>query len=127
MLRVFIHFYGCPEELLSDRGSQVTYEMITALCKQLEVKKIYTCAYRFASNGLHEHLKWMLFSTVKMYASQKPSTWREYVDSVTSAFRITAHSVTMHSLTVPYRDKFATRHEALYSSIYGGLPEECAK
>ena len=39
----------------------------------------------------------MLFSAVRMYASQKPSTWDEYLDVVTFAFRTTPHSVTMHT------------------------------
>ena len=97
--RDFIHCYGCPEELLSDRGSKFTSELIKALCKQLGLKKIYTCAFRTSSNGLHEHLNWTLFSAVKMYASKKMSTWDEYLDAVTFAFRITPHSVTMQTPT----------------------------
>ena len=97
LLRDFIHCYGCPEELLSDRGSQFTSELIKAMCKQLGVKKIYTCSFRPSSNGLNEHLNGTLFNAVKMYASKKPSTWDEYLDAVTFAFRTTPHSVTMHT------------------------------
>jgi len=32
-----------------------------------------------------------------MYAFKKPSTWDEYLDAVTFAFRTTPHSVTMHT------------------------------
>ena len=42
----FIHTYGCPEELLSDRGSNFTSKLVRELCKKLGVKKIYTCSFR---------------------------------------------------------------------------------
>ena len=93
----FIHMYGCPEQLLSDRGSNFTSALVKALCKQLGVKKIFTCAFRPSSNGLNEHLNGTLFSGVKMYASKKPSTWDEYLDAVTFAYRSTPHSVTQHT------------------------------
>eukprot|EP00112_Aurelia_sp_Birch-Aquarium-sp1_P012429 Seg2613.2 transcript_id=Seg2613.2/GoldUCD/mRNA.D3Y31 product="Transposon Ty3-G Gag-Pol polyprotein" protein_id=Seg2613.2/GoldUCD/D3Y31 len=93
----FIHTYGCPEELLSDRGSHFTAELIKALCKQMGVKKIYTCAFRPSSNGLNEHLNGTLFQGVKMYASQKPSTWDKYLDALVFAYRTTPHSVTQHA------------------------------
>eukprot|EP00795_Rhopilema_esculentum_P005390 gene5390-558_t len=96
-LRDFIHCYGCPEELLSDRGSQFTSKLVKALCKQLGVKKIFTCSFRPSTNGLNEHLNGTLFNAVKIYASKKPSTWDEYLDAVTFAFRTTPHSVTMHT------------------------------
>ena len=96
-LRDFVHCYGCPEELLSDRGSQFTSKLVKALCKQLGVKKIFTCSFRPSTNGLNEHLNGTLFNAVKIYASKKPSTWDEYLDAVTFAFRTTPHSVTMHT------------------------------
>ena len=90
----FIHVYGCPEELRSDRGSNFTSSLIKALCKQLGVKKIYTCAFCPSSNGLNEHLNGTLFKAVSMYASKKPSTWDEYLDAVTFAYRTKPHCVT---------------------------------
>eukprot|EP00794_Sanderia_malayensis_P005886 gene5886-biopygen4888 len=96
-LAEFIHIYGCPEQLLSDRGSNFTSALIKALCKQLGVKKIFTCAFRPSSNGLNEHLNGTLFNAVKMYASKKPSVWDEYLDAVKFAYRTTPHSVTQHT------------------------------
>ena len=93
----FIHAYGCPQDLLSDRGSQFTSELVKALCKQLGVRKIYTCVFRPSSNGLNERLNGTLFDAVKIYASDKPSTWDQYLDAVTFAYRTTPHSVTQHT------------------------------
>eukprot|EP00794_Sanderia_malayensis_P011340 gene11340-biopygen9039 len=92
-LQDFIHTYGCPEELLSDRGSHFTAELIKALTKQTGVKKIYTCAFRPSTNGLNEHLNGTLFQGVKMYASKRPSTWDQYLDALIFAYRTTPHSV----------------------------------
>lgn len=50
----FIHTYGCPKSLLSDKGSHFTAELVWSLCKQMGVKKIYTCAFHPSSNGLNE-------------------------------------------------------------------------
>eukprot|EP00794_Sanderia_malayensis_P019624 gene19624-biopygen13894 len=93
----FIHIYGIPEQLLSDRGSQFTSALMKALCKQLGVKKIFTCSFRPSSNGLNQHSNGTLFNGVKMYASRKPSTWDEYLDAVTFAYRTTPRSVTQHT------------------------------
>ena len=93
----FIHAYGCPKELLSDRGSQFTSELVKALCRQLGVRKIYTCAFRPSTNGLNERLNGTLFDAIKMYASDKPSAWDQYLDAVTFAYRTTPHSVTQHT------------------------------
>eukprot|EP00794_Sanderia_malayensis_P000882 gene882-biopygen147 len=93
----FTHIYGIPEQLLSDRGSKFTSALMKALCKQLGVKKIFTCSFRPSSNGLNEHLNGTLFHGIKMYASKKPSTWDEYLDAVTFAYRTTPHSVTQHT------------------------------
>ena len=96
-LQDFIHTYGCPEELLSDRGSHFTAELIKTLTKQMGVKKIYTCAFRPSTNGLNEHLNGMLFQGVKMYPSKRPSTWDQYLDALVFAYRTTPHSVTHHT------------------------------
>eukprot|EP00794_Sanderia_malayensis_P018389 gene18389-biopygen12333 len=96
-LQDFIHTYGCPEELLSDRGSHFTAQLIKALTKQTGVKKIYTCAFRPSTNGLNEHLNGTLFQGVKIYASKRPSTWDQYLDALVFAYRTTPHSVTQHT------------------------------
>ncbi len=93
----FIHIYGIPEQFLTDRGSQFTSALVKSLCRQLGVNKIFTCAFRPSSNGLNEHLNGTLFQGVKMYASKKPSTWDEYLDAVTFAYRSTPHSVTQQT------------------------------
>eukprot|EP00794_Sanderia_malayensis_P011438 gene11438-biopygen9117 len=96
-LQDFIHTYGCPEELLSDRGSHFTAELIKALTKQTGVKKIYTCAFRPSTNGLNEHLNGTLFQGVKMYVSKRPSTRDQYPDALVFAYRTMPHSVTQHT------------------------------
>jgi len=63
----------------------------------LGVRKIYTCAFRPSSNGLNKRLNGTLFDAVKIYASDKPSTWDQYLDTVTFAYRTTPHSVTQHT------------------------------
>ena len=125
----FIHTYGCPEELLSDRGSQFTSELLKALCKQLGVKKIYTCGFRPSTNGLNERLNGTLFNAIRIYASDKPSTWDQYLDAVTFAYRTTPHSVTHHTPAFMMfgRDEFACRHEAPDTSLHRRFPEDNAE
>ena len=91
----FIHTYGCPESLLSDRGSHFTAELIRLLCKQMGVK-IYTCAFHPSSNGLNEQLNGTLFQGVKMYVSKRPVTWDAHLDALVFAYRTTPHSTTQY-------------------------------
>ena len=93
----FIHTYGCPENLLSDRGSHFTAELIKSLCKQMGVKKIYTCAFHPSSNGLNERLNGTLFQGVKMYVSKRPTTWDIHLDALVFAYRTTPHSITQYT------------------------------
>ena len=93
----FIHTYDCVEELLSNRGSNFTSKLVRELCKKLGVNKIYTCSFRPSANGLTEHLNGTLFEGVRMYASQKPSTWDAYFDALMFAYKNTPHSVTQHT------------------------------
>ena len=46
---------------------------------------------------MNEHLNGTSFEEVRMYASQKPSTWDVYLDALTFAYRNTPHSVTQHT------------------------------
>ena len=93
----FIHTYGCPDSLLSERGSHFTAELIRSLCKQMGVKKIYTCAFHPSSNGLNERLNGTLFQGVKMYVSKRPATWDTHLDALVFAYRTTPHSTTQYT------------------------------
>ena len=53
--------------------------------------------FRPSTNGLNERLNGPLFDAIKIYASDKPSTWDQHLDAVTFAYRTTAHSVTKHT------------------------------
>ena len=57
----FIHTYGCPESLQSDRGSHFTARLIKSICKQMGVKKIYTWAFHPSFNGLNKRLHGTFF------------------------------------------------------------------
>jgi transposase InsO family protein len=62
--------YGCPDEIVSDRGSQYVNEIVDELCKLVGIKQLITVAYSKEENAIVErankevqrHLKAILFN-----------------------------------------------------------------
>ena len=56
LLDNWIYVYGCPEQILSDRGSQFMSHIFMHLCDILGVKKIFTSPYHPETDGMIERL-----------------------------------------------------------------------
>ena len=85
--------YGKCERLHSDRGSQFTGDMLAQMGSLLNIKISQTPAYNPKSNSverMHRDLK----SALQALASQKPSTWADFIPSILFAFRSSVSSAT---------------------------------
>jgi transposase InsO family protein len=84
-----IYVFGCPEKLLSDRGSQFTSGMFKRLMQRLGVDKIYTTAYHPPCNGQAERIMRFLAVCLRAYTEQfSHSDWDEYLPAIANACRI---------------------------------------
>ena len=95
LMEVFDQF-GCPQTLLSDRGTNLRYGLTPALTEALGVRKVETTAYHPASNGMVERLIGTIGRALKrmVLAEKQASKWPELLRIATQAYNRRKHSST---------------------------------
>ena len=78
---------GIPREVLSDRGSQFTSEVMKEVCRLLSVKQLLTTPYHPQCNGLVERFNGTLKGILKRLASERPKDWDRYINAALFAYR----------------------------------------
>ena len=78
---------GFPKEILSDRGSQFTADMMREVCRLVSIKQIYTTPYNPRCNGLCERMNGVLKSMLKKMCQERPKDWDRYLPAVLFAYR----------------------------------------
>ena len=101
---VFTRF-GCPLQIVSDRGSNFMSALLEHVMKLFKVKRTYTSAYHPAANGQCERLNSYAYSALRCYL-ERDDEWPDLLQSVAMAYRGTvAASNTQHS---PFHVMFGT-------------------
>ena len=78
---------GVPREILSDRGSQFTSEMMSELSRLLSIKQLRTTPYHAMANGMVERFNGVLKSMLRKMAGEKPKDWDRYLNPLLFAYR----------------------------------------
>ena len=78
---------GVPEEGLSDRGTQLTSDMMKEVGRLLSLKQLTTTPYHPQCNGLVERFNATLKSMLKRMCSERPRDWDRYIDALLFAYR----------------------------------------
>ena len=78
---------GVPKEMLSDRGTQFTSELMNEVCRLLSVRRLTTSAYHPQCNGLVERFNSTLKGMLKRLASDRPKDWDRYINAALFAYR----------------------------------------
>ena len=94
--RVFCYF-GLPEELHSDRGSQFEGELMTELCRFWRITKTRTTPYHPQSNGVVERGNRTLGDSLRsmlLSSGQEQNNWDCLLPQIMRALRATPHSKT---------------------------------
>lgn len=78
---------GFPREILSDRGSQFTSDMMSEVSRLISVKQLHTTPYHAMANGLVERFNGTLKSMLKRMCDERPRDWDRYVDALLFAYR----------------------------------------
>ena len=78
---------GVPEEILSDRGTQLTSDMMKEVGRLLSLKQLTTTPYHPQCNGLVERFNATLKSMLKRMCSERPQDWDRYIDALLFAYR----------------------------------------
>lgn len=72
-------FYGLPEDIVSDRGSQFTSRVWSAFFQQLNINISLTSGYHPQSNGQTERLNQEITWFLRSYCHQNQTNWSRYL------------------------------------------------
>lgn len=78
---------GVPREVLSDRGTQFTSEMMREVERLLSVKHLTTTPYHPMANGLVEKFNGTIKQMLKRMCQERPKDWDRYIAALLFAYR----------------------------------------
>ena len=84
--------FGCPESLLSDRGTNFLSALSMKVYELLQINKKTTTAYRPQTNGVTERFNGTLVDMLSIYATERD--WDAYIPYVLCSYRATPHATT---------------------------------
>ncbi|XP_068240734.1 uncharacterized protein [Palaemon carinicauda] len=88
---------GIPKEVLSDRGTQFTSEVMREFNRLLSIKSITTTPYHAMCNGLVEKFNGVLKKMLRRMCTEQPKMWPRYIDPLLFAYREVPQSSTKFS------------------------------
>ena len=78
---------GIPKEILSDRRTQFTSELMSDVYDMVGIKPLFTTPYHPMCNGKIERQHAILKSILKKLCSLKPKTWHKFIPCALFAMR----------------------------------------
>ena len=87
-----------PVQLHSDQGTQFESNVMTNICRMLNIRKTWTTAYHPQGDGLVEHFNQTILAMLATCAQQHPSTWEMHLQKVCFAYNSSEHPSTGYSL-----------------------------
>ena len=79
--------HGCPNQILSDRGSQFTSKLFRRIASRLGIKKVFTSPYHPQTNGQVERHNRYIAAALTAYVNDHQDDWDEYLQAVAFAYR----------------------------------------
>ena len=80
-------FYGVPESLLSDRGTNLLSHLMMDLCKMLVIKKLNTTAYQLECDGMVERFNLTLKYMLRKHTARFNKQWDRFLPGVLLSYR----------------------------------------
>ena len=78
---------GFPKEVLSDRGTQFTSDLMKEVTRLVSIKQLFTTPYNPKCNGLCEKMNGTLKSMLRKMCQERPKDWDRYLPAVLFAYR----------------------------------------
>ena len=88
LLGKFIVHYHLPEKILTDQGHNFESNLLKALCKIAQVKKLRILGYHPQTNGQCKHFNVALISMLGTMPKKPKSTWREQGPTLVHAYML---------------------------------------
>lgn len=108
-------WFGLLDKFLSDRGPQFDSNFLKDLWKLTGVERQLSTAYHPQTDGETERMNCKIEAYLRIFCSNHPHDWSEYITNMEFAFNNQEHSVTKHSLFF-----------LMYGSYLKGLPTSYA-
>ena len=89
-----IPFFGVPEALLSDRGTNLLSNLMRDVCSRLGITKLNTMAYHPQCDGMVERFNRTLKAMLRKHAGRYGNQWDQYLARILWAYRNTPHEST---------------------------------
>ena len=89
-----IPWFGVPEALLSDRGTNLLSHLMLDVCKKLGIHKLNTTAYHPQCDGMVERFNRTLKTALRKHAATYGCQWDKYLSGVLFAYRNIPHDST---------------------------------
>ncbi|XP_071504639.1 uncharacterized protein [Diadema antillarum] len=85
---------GFPKEMLTDRGSQFTSDVMREVSRLLSIRHVTTTPYHPQCNGLVEKFNGTLKRMLNKMCEERPTDWDRYIDALLFAYRETPQDST---------------------------------
>ena len=86
--------HGCPQRILSDRGTHFNNQLMEKLVKKFTIEHLMSTPYHPQTNGLVERFNRTLGEALAKTATQHLDEWDKYIAPVLFAYRTNKHSTT---------------------------------
>ena len=94
LVEEIIPFFGVPESLLSDRGTNLLSYLMLDVCQLLGLKKLNTTAYHPQCDGMVERFNKTLKEMLRKHAARFGPQWDQFLHGVLWAYRNVPHEST---------------------------------
>lgn len=94
LVEEIVPFFGVPEALLSDRGTNLLSHLMLDVCELLGTKKLNTTAYYPQCDGMVERFNRTLKFMIRKHIAQFGKQWDRYLPGLLWAYRNTPHEST---------------------------------
>ena len=89
-----VPFFGVPEALLSDRGTNLLSHLMSDVCAKLGITKLNTATYHPECDGMVEQFNHTLKAMLHKHVSRFGSQWDRYLSGILWTYRNTPHDST---------------------------------
>ncbi|KAK8776894.1 hypothetical protein V5799_029762 [Amblyomma americanum] len=79
--------YGVPKEMLTDRGSNFTSDLMKEVSRLMSLKQLLTTPYHPMCNGLVERFNGTIKHMMKKMCKERPADWDRYLPALLFAYR----------------------------------------
>ena len=96
-LRFVASKHGCPQDIVSDRGSKFVSKFWRAVTERLGIKRNLSTAYHPQSDGQTERVNQTLEQYIRMYCAYQQDDWYDWLPLAEIAYNNSKHSASGQS------------------------------